>query len=165
MGVCAGQTGAKLALLSRLRATSGATNCQRLFLGDFHCDMMQRRGAGRMVNFDQCSEDSSASPLREEPILSLDDLHRSRALLVIIRHMIDTTAYRVAPHFAGVVGLHEFRDDLHVSHSRIEPQVVAVRIEDDRHPVVDGRRHLVRGRCQDRACLDDLAACVPPAVP
>src|SRR5271169_1668018 len=137
MGVCAGQTGAKLALLSRLRATSGATNCQRLFLGYFHCDMMQRRGAGRMVNFDQCSEDSSASPLREEPILSLDDLHRSRALLVIIRHMIDTTAHWIVAHEAGAVGLHEFRDDLHVSHSRIEPEIVTICMKDHRHPVVN----------------------------
>ena len=45
MGVCAGQASAKLALRSRLRATSGAMNRQRLFLGDFHCDMMQRRWA------------------------------------------------------------------------------------------------------------------------
>ena len=44
MRVCAGQTSAKLALLARLRATRGTTHRQRLFLGDFHGDIMQRRG-------------------------------------------------------------------------------------------------------------------------
>src|SRR5271169_271898 len=59
--------------------------------------------------------------LQEQPILSLDDLHRSRALLVVVRHIVDPTAHGVAPHGLGVVGLQQFRDDPHVGHARIKP--------------------------------------------
>jgi hypothetical protein len=41
MRLCAGQSGVKLALLSRLGAASGATNSQGLFLLGFHDWMMQ----------------------------------------------------------------------------------------------------------------------------
>jgi hypothetical protein len=34
--------------------------------------------------------------LQEQPILSLDDLHRSRALLVIVRYVIDSGAHGIA---------------------------------------------------------------------
>ena len=34
----------------------------------------------------------------EEPILSLCKLHRSRALLVVVRHVVGATAHWVAPH-------------------------------------------------------------------
>ena len=36
--------------------------------------------------------------LRKQPILSLSKFHRSRTFLVIVRHVVDATAYWVAPH-------------------------------------------------------------------
>src|SRR5260370_19876951 len=43
--------------------------------------------------------------LQEQPILSLDELHRSRALLVVIRHMVDPCAHGIAPNQPSIVGL------------------------------------------------------------
>ena len=40
---------------------------------------------------------------------------------------------QLAPHHSSVVGLQQFRRRTHIPHSRIEPQVVAVWIEDDWH--------------------------------
>jgi hypothetical protein len=46
-----------------------------------------------------------ASTLREQSILSLGKLHRCGALLVIIRHVIDSNAHRVTPHDPSIKGL------------------------------------------------------------
>ena len=91
-----------------------------------------------MVNFDQCPEDSPRSPLREEATLNLGEFDRSRAFLVIVRHMVDPRAHGIAPHQPGIVGLQQFGRSCDFCHARIEPQVVAVWIKDDWHSVVDG---------------------------
>jgi hypothetical protein len=87
-----------------------------------------------------CSDllNSEAGRLGKEWLLILRNLHPLRTLHIIIPHMIDPRAYRVAPHEAGVVRLQKFGDRCNVLHSRIEPQVIAVWIENDWHPVVDG---------------------------
>ena len=73
----------------------------------------------------------------EKPILGFGDVQRSRALFVIVPHMIDATAHGVAPHLPAVIGLQQFRHRRYVLHSRIEPQIVAVGMENHKHPVVD----------------------------
>jgi hypothetical protein len=52
--------------------------------------------------------------------------------------MIDATAHGVAPHQPGIEWLQEFGDRCDVLHSGVEPQIIAVSIKDDGHPVVDG---------------------------
>ena len=101
----------------------------------------------------------------EEPILILGDLNRSRAFLVIVRHVIDPRAYGIATHNLGIVRLQQFRDDLRVIHARIEPEIVTLWVEDDWHSVVGGRGHGVRRGGQDRAGFNPIAACILPAVP
>ena len=77
--------------------------------------------------------------LCEEAILGFGDLHSSRALLVIVGHVIDATAHGVELHLAGVIGLQQFRDRGDVLHSGVEPEIERLRIENDWHSVVDGR--------------------------
>ena len=50
-------------------------------------------------------------------------------------------------------------------HSRIEPQIVVILAENNRHAVMDLRRDSVRCGRQDRARLDPLAARVFPSIP
>jgi len=78
-----------------------------------------------------------ATALGEETILRVGNHHWSRAIFVIVRHVVDAAADGEAPHLAGIVGLQKFRDDLHVGHAGVEPQIIAVSIKDDRHPVMD----------------------------
>ena len=63
---------------------------------------------------------------REQSGLLLRELHGSRAFLVVIGDVVDAAAHGVAPHLAGVVGLQQFADGIHVSHPPIEPDVVSV---------------------------------------
>ena len=79
-----------------------------------------------------------ASTLREQWVLNLGKLHRTRTLLIIVRHVIDTGAHGVAPHEPSIAGLQQFGDGTDVLHSGVEPEVVVVRIKNDWHPVVDG---------------------------
>jgi len=62
----------------------------------------------------------------------------SRALFIIVRDMIDPCAHGIAPHLRGIGGLQQVGCSSHIFHTGIEPQVVAVWIEDDAHAVVDG---------------------------
>ena len=78
------------------------------------------------------------SVLGEETILNLGDFHGSEAFLVVISHVIDPSAHGIAPHQPGIVRLQQFRRRRQILHSRIEPYIVAVGIEDDRHSVMDG---------------------------
>jgi hypothetical protein len=77
-------------------------------------------------------------PLQEETILNLGEFHGCGAFFVVVRHAIDPSAYGIAPHQPSIVVLQSFRRRTHILHSRIEPQVVAIWIEDDWHAVVDG---------------------------
>jgi len=61
-------------------------------------------------------------------ILSFRDLHRTGAILIIVRHTIDPRAYGVAKHQAGIVGLQQCRDNLNIIHTRIEPEIVRIRM-------------------------------------
>jgi hypothetical protein len=46
------------------------------------------------------------APPRKESFLSLGEFHGRGAFCVIVRHMIDPRAHRIAPHQSSVVGLH-----------------------------------------------------------
>jgi hypothetical protein len=50
--------------------------------------------------------------------LGLGKLHGLRACLIIIRHVVDSGAYRVASHEAGIVGLQQFGDGRQILHPR-----------------------------------------------
>jgi hypothetical protein len=104
-------------------------------------------------------------PLHEELILNLDEFDRRGASFVVLRHAVDPRAHGIAPHEPGVAGLQQLGRRSYIIHPRIEPQVVAVRLKDDRHAVVDGRGYRVRRRGQNRAGLQRVAARVPPAIP
>ena len=97
--------------------------------------------------------------------LGWSDLRGRRTLCVIIRNGIDPTADGIAPHHPGVIWLEHVGHCSHVVHSRIEPQIITVWIEDDRHSIMDGRGHSIRSRGQDRARLDPLLIRVFPAIP
>jgi len=52
--------------------------------------------------------------------------------------MVNGTPYhRIAPHEPGIVGLQQFGRRGHIRHPLIKPNVVAIRIKNDWHPVVD----------------------------
>ena len=74
----------------------------------------------------------------EYSILSKCEFHSSAASFVVARHGIDPSAHRIAPHQPSVEGLQQVGRRGHIRHSRIEPNVVGVWIEDDWHAVVDG---------------------------
>jgi hypothetical protein len=59
--------------------------------------------------------------LQEETSLSLGKFHRRGAFLVVIGHVIDPSAYGVAPHQLSIVGLQQIGRRSHIPHSRIEP--------------------------------------------
>jgi len=46
-------------------------------------------------------------PLEKEPIVNSGKLHRWGARFVIVRHLIDPSAYGIASHAPGVVGLQQ----------------------------------------------------------
>jgi hypothetical protein len=79
----------------------------------------------------------SESLLRKKPFLRFRKFHRSRALLVVVAHMIDTTAHRIASHQPSIQGLQQFGNCCGILLSRVEPQVAAVWIEDYEHAAVD----------------------------
>jgi hypothetical protein len=70
--------------------------------------------------------------------LWLTKLHGRGARYVVVSHGIDPRAHGIAPHEPSIVGLEQFGRRSRVPHPRIEPQVVAVWVEDDGHAVVDG---------------------------
>ena len=59
--------------------------------------------------------------LREEIILNLDEFHGRRASFIIISDVIDPSGDRIATHHPSVVRLQQFRDDVHIFHSGVEP--------------------------------------------
>src|SRR5580658_572997 len=52
--------------------------------------------------------------------------------------LVPEAGYRIASHELCPVRLQHFGRRTRILHSRIEPQVVAIRIENDRHAVMDG---------------------------
>src|SRR5215469_10753082 len=101
----------------------------------------------------------------EEAILGFGDAHRSQAFLVIIRRAVDPHAHGIEAHRAGVIGLQQFGDDLYIGTTRVEPDVVIIRAENDWHSFVDCRGHRVRSRGQNRAGLHPSPVCVLPPIP
>src|ERR1700756_162338 len=55
--------------------------------------------------------------LGEKPILLVGNLHRSRAFLVIVCHVVDPRADWIGAHQPSVKGLEQFRNGLHVGHA------------------------------------------------
>jgi integrase len=76
-------------------------------------------------------------PLREEPILNLGEFHGRRAFFVVVGYVVDPGAHGIAAHQPGIERFQQFGRHTHIPHPRIEPQVVAVGVEDDGHSVVD----------------------------
>jgi hypothetical protein len=68
--------------------------------------------------------------------------------------MIDPHAHGIASHRLGVLGLQQFRDDLHVGHAGIEPEVVTIWMKDHWDSVVDAGGHGIRRGGQNRARFD-----------
>ena len=92
-----------------------------------------------------------AIPLQKETILNRCQFHGRRAFFVVVTYVIDTSTYATAPHQPGIVG--QIGGRTHIPHARIEPQVVAIWIENHWHAVMDGCGHSVWGRGQNRAGL------------
>lgn len=76
--------------------------------------------------------------IREQSALFFCELYRSRTVFVVIRDVVDSAAHGIAPHLAGIVGLQQFADGIHVPRTWVEPKVVQVGIEDYWHAVIDG---------------------------
>jgi hypothetical protein len=79
--------------------------------------------------------------------------------------MVDPRTYRERTHAVRVVGLQQFRDDLHVGYAGIKPHIIALAVENHWHSVVDGCSNSIRHCGQNRARLDPLPLSVFPSVP
>jgi hypothetical protein len=84
------------------------------------------------------SDRSLTVHLHEKTSLSLCEFHGCGTFLTVVSNMVDPTAYGIAPHQPSIAGPQQFGGSTHVPHPGIEPQVVAIWIEDDRHAGVDG---------------------------
>ena len=74
--------------------------------------------------------------LQEETILNLGEFHGCGAFRVVVRHVIDPSAYGITSHRPSVVGLNISAAAVTFPHSPIEPKVVAIWIKNDGHAVV-----------------------------
>ena len=63
----------------------------------------------------------TARTLEEKPILNLGGFHGCGAFFVVVRHVVDPSANRVAPHLSSVVGLQQIGRRSHILYPRIEP--------------------------------------------
>jgi hypothetical protein len=78
----------------------------------------------------------SRSPrLGKKSILNLGWFHGRGASFVIIRYAVDPRAHGIAAHYPSIIRLQQFGRRSHILHSGVEPQIVAVWIEDDWHAV------------------------------
>lgn len=104
-------------------------------------------------------------PAYENREFCISSTRAERARRIIVHHGIDPGTHRKAPHKSRIARLQHFRHRPHIPHSRIQPNLVAPRFENDRHSIVDSRSHSIRRRGQNRAGLQHLAAWVSPAIP
>jgi len=74
----------------------------------------------------------------EQATLFFSGFDRSGAFLVIVRDMVDAVAHRIATHRQRIIGFQQFGCSSYIFHPRIEPQIIAIPIKNDRHAVVDG---------------------------
>src|SRR5271155_5407528 len=88
--------------------------------------------------------------LRKKTALRLTDLNRCRTFWVIVGRSIDPRADREATRLPSVEWLQEFRDHSRIRCARIEPSIVAMRIENHRHSVMDRSGKCVCCRRQNR---------------
>jgi hypothetical protein len=79
--------------------------------------------------------------------------------------VIDPRADGIASHQPCAVGFEQIGRRSHISHPRIEPEILAVWIENQWHAVADCGGQRVWSRSQNRAGLDPTAARVSPAIP
>ncbi len=103
--------------------------------------------------------------LRKEMILNDGGLHLSRAFLIIVNDRIYPTAHRITSHQPSIAGPQQVGHRGHIPQARIEPEIVAVFINDDWHSVVNRGCNAIRSRRQNRAGLQRFAVCVVPAIP
>jgi hypothetical protein len=74
--------------------------------------------------------------LRKAAILNLCERHGFGTLLIIVRHIVNPRAHRIAPHQPSIKALKQFGRRSHILHAGAQPQIVAVWIEDHWHAVV-----------------------------
>jgi hypothetical protein len=83
-------------------------------------------GAGRYVQLRPATNPKRASclvsflSLGEETILRVGNNHRTRTFLIIVRHMVDSTAHRITAHESGIIRLQQFGNRRHVLHSGVK---------------------------------------------
>ena len=70
-------------------------------------------------------------------MLSFGNVHRSRASFVIVCHMINPTAHEIASHELSIVGFEQFSESLNAGDAGSKPQLIVVRVESNRHSVVN----------------------------
>jgi hypothetical protein len=84
---------------------------------------------------------------------------------IIVLSLIDSRAYRVPPHQRGVERLQHLGKRNRVSEGWVQPKIVVVRAQDNRHSVVNIEQERIWSRCDDRAALDYIALWTLPSVP
>jgi hypothetical protein len=75
--------------------------------------------------------------LGKEWLLMFRDLNAVRTVLVIVRHVVDLRADWVTAHESSIEGLQQFGDHFHAGRAGVEPQFIALAVEDHRRSVVD----------------------------
>jgi hypothetical protein len=63
-----------------------------------------------------------------------------RAFRIVIRNVINPRTHWIATHEPSIEGFQEITSSIDIGHRWVELQIVAARVEDDRHPVMDGSR-------------------------
>lgn len=108
----AGLTSTKLTLFFRSSTTGRTTDSKCLFAGEFslHSKKITPQPFTGMVNVEQfrqlLHQRLAAQPqslaftvlLREQAVLNLGEFHRCGAGFVVVRHVVDATAHRIASH-------------------------------------------------------------------
>src|SRR5216684_4894386 len=108
---------------------------------------------------------------RQELTVEQSRLHEARfldflcALRPVIAYFVHCRTHWVHAHQPGVQGLQQITGLPRISDSRIEPEIVIVWFEDDRHSVVNVLEQGVGVCGQDRAGLDYFASRIFPLVP
>jgi hypothetical protein len=103
--------------------------------------------------------------LEKQPSLSFRDFYGRGTQLIVIHHVIDSSAYGIAAHQPGIKGLQQFGRYAHILHLRIEPQVVTAcsRTTGMRSWTAEGTASAAVVRIEPR--LQRIAVPTPPAFP